>query len=1089
MVDIDIYTEEENMQEHNMDVPFGTFLKTVYVKDGSPITFSELFSLVRDSSRRSTPKTSRSAVFAVTTSKRPTGPEDYTQWSGFQAFDLDIHNLDIVNAIKHDLGDRLSCFHWFAGLAASTSGAGIHIYTKIKIAAATMNPDAVQTMFIYNFRAKLASIYTCLKESVSEQCPDYELSEDIIESWIDLHQFSIKQALFITVDEDLVVNDSFSDDTIDIKEGNDFSDSVTGNLKSMFKVTDFLKKKADQQAEEPVKVKSAGVPDTVRAPFHYKHDARWKLANTLTALYGPGDGFRLLRAVCSSEVPSSALQGLVNTAAAYSKPINRWAVDQLNRVHGFNIELEDCAAKKAQAPAGPEQQLTEEEVQKRVAGAFNSVVSPVDDAELNGTIPLMLQSGQYLSTLLPAIQPHIDDTLVTMIESPAGSGKTEMVRQLAEAGHKVLLVEPYVSVLKNKFKDDGEWTVVYGKRKTDYKAKGSVAMTFDKFKDLNMYELFINNFEYIFIDESHLLFMSEYRNIMSDIINLSKSMSRMMRVVLMSGTPVGEQFFYANESQFRKFNVFKYIKVTWADRRDKKLHLHLFKDSSYIKFATALAVARDVQAGYKIMFPTNKGNQYFEEMCELIKGCSMYILKEKKAPKIEYYKKSNLGESFVEDINTKKSLGNTDVMFCTTYLSVGADIKDRNCFKVYISDETFMPQDIEQFANRLRDVNIEIEEYVANDEKTDRLFSYSPIDLKISDDVNMMYHSLLDILNNNALRDNGEYRYEQFQTNIMREYPFFRYNEITGQYYVSETGFNLLNFEERYRAFSSQFLPCTYVLKYKYGYNICSIQYEEKIDADTADIDSINENAKEVKKYLRMKNTNDIKDILSDADDMFCDTCAGVVNGDIAVFKSEVNDLVPRHGGVRAVNPEMVDKIAPLVRTYSTLYDMTTIKDIFEFSMDKDKTKFTFSVLERIKGLVTIMKNEKYGLNSVLMHRLMRYIKKRVSGCGEQEKVFINDVVTGMTDIYYNFYSDIRYMSQSAELNRKLYATCQTLFNILVVKTKVSKTTFEFALNELMWREKETGADDMVVRTGVPESETARQFAIEHVMFGGLKTD
>jgi hypothetical protein len=53
----------------------------------------------------------------------------------------------------------------------------------------------------------------------------------------------------------------------------------------------------------------------------------------------------------------------------------------------------------------------------------------------------------------------------------------------------------------------------------------------------------------------------------------------------------------------------------------------------------------------------------------------------------------------------------------------------------------------------------------------------------------------------------------------------------------------------------------------------------------------------------------------------------------------------------------------------------------------------------------------------------------------------------------------------------------------------VSKTTFEFALNELMWREKETGADDMVVRTGVPESETARQFAIEHVMFGGLKTD
>ena len=66
-----------------------------------------------------------------------------------------------------------------------------------------------------------------------------------------------------------------------------------------------------------------------------------------------------------------------------------------------------------------------------------------------------------------------------------------------------------------------------------------------------------------------------------------------------------------------------------------------------------------------------------------------------------YYKKSNYGEESMENINVDKSIGNNDIILCTTYLSVGVDICDKYTFSVYFS-QLWIPQDIEQFANRIR---------------------------------------------------------------------------------------------------------------------------------------------------------------------------------------------------------------------------------------------------------------------------------------------------------------------------------------------------------------------------------------------------
>ena len=69
-------------------------------------------------------------------------------------------------------------------------------------------------------------------------------------------------------------------------------------------------------------------------------------------------------------------------------------------------------------------------------------------------------------------------------------------------------------------------------------------MTIDKFAALNLMDIKASGFDYIFIDESHLLFQSEYRPIMPKVIEMIKHTE--VPIVLMSGTPSGELVFFPN---------------------------------------------------------------------------------------------------------------------------------------------------------------------------------------------------------------------------------------------------------------------------------------------------------------------------------------------------------------------------------------------------------------------------------------------------------------------------------------------------------------------------------------------------------------
>jgi hypothetical protein len=104
------------------------------------------------------------------------------------------------------------------------------------------------------------------------------------------------------------------------------------------------------------------------------------------------------------------------------------------------------------------------------------------------------------------------------------------------------MVMPFTSTIKAKVENDPDWYFSYGSKKPRLDVSAGLSLTIDKFSHLNLMDVKTAGFDYIFIDESHLLFQSEYRPVMSKVIEMIRNTE--VPIILMSGTPSGEIVFF-----------------------------------------------------------------------------------------------------------------------------------------------------------------------------------------------------------------------------------------------------------------------------------------------------------------------------------------------------------------------------------------------------------------------------------------------------------------------------------------------------------------------------------------------------------------
>lgn len=901
---------------------------------GSKATLYDLISILCDPQNKNLLKSKRKVVYSTSNGERPVGNKAYELWNGFQVIDMDIKDEVIAEQLKNVIFNKLYKCNWFLGVTKSASGQGLHIYTKISIPESDVEDvKKKKLLYLTNFRHKYSFVYlACLGELEA-----LDKTKDDLLKWMDLAMFKPQQGAFIGYDEHPLINTRFFEDFIYVNFDNiedighpDIDWITHPDLKLLFKRWEWFEDEDTQQLNVEVLDKPLLEFDT-HSKVHYKHFERWRLANTLVNLYGREQGYKYLRLICANTIKDKELQADCMTAARHIKPVDPWAVNRLNSVHGFKIKLniQDTSFYEAE-----------------IFNSMDKIENPTLIKESKDTKNYYLTKDQYLGNIRWQLLEDLGR--VTLLEAGAGVGKTEMVKQLVRDGKKIIMVMPFTSTIKAKVENDKDWYYSYGSRKPRLDVSAGLSVTVDKFSHMNLMDIKTSGFDYIFIDESHLLFMSEYRPVMAKIIEMIRNTE--VQIILMSGTPSGELVFFPD---------IKHLRVIKEDVRQKEVKVNLVDSTQHLMFHMCRAMAQDIKNGKRILFPTNSGTLYSEQ----IKAGVTYFLQTDYADfeevRLNYYKKSNVGEKFMDDVNFDKTIRDTQILLCSTYLSVGVDILDRYKFSIYFAD-LMMPQEVEQFANRLRSNDLFINLYVAKNDaegNSRSIHKYKEMNLRLNDEEIKNVHSILRICNSMIERNPIEYKYNSLVSSIINDNKFIEYNDVENRYYLNEIAYKVIYFERKYREYVQQ-LPVLMKGMQAYGYQIHSKDLGET-HVEGAEVFS------DVKNMMRAAyddrvalNTQHIEELLEIIEEDRLALYKDVLAGKYDIRKGdEWKDDLTNHRLI-VKNIEVFEKVVPIFLSLTKQYNVDQVREIFEYCRQKSGT-FNFAAIKRIRTLVNILYNEK----------------------------------------------------------------------------------------------------------------------------------
>jgi len=713
-----------------------TCLKTMYSNNANnefvytTRTLGELLFEITNDELKDISKQYKQQIYLTYDGTRPS-TEEYYKWNGLQVFDIDLKEWDgNIDLLKRKMYDYLQDFHWFLWICKSASGKGIHVYTKVApphhvYIKAAENEYISKYWFSVNYAHKSSIIYDILyrlhKDKSSIVFNDCFI-EGFENKFLDNVVRRITAGIRLTYDPSPLINNNF----IDVHVGLGLSQTIDGyNYQKT--ITDVLLRKtkfqtqmidkinndllvinvADMENDKPsdidlskfvsLGVDISNISSLSRSAINY--NMRYNVCNTLASLFGK-DGLSIAHTLLDSKGCKNIgeINSFYSCAISNGKKPSKFGLDILKR----------CGIIKSIDP----------EIREVVDDNFKNGIRKAIEQSLNNKLVqknIELNNYEYLSDkkaiLLNPSKGGISNSKVNIIFSPPGTGKTEFIKNLAKDGKRILLVLPYISVIKNKIETDESimsmFECYYGSKDIKLIEYGINAVTtFDKFARSN-YEKLSKMFDYIFIDESHLLFTSSYRieataNVIKKIKELffiSSNDPFAAKLCLLTGTETGESYFFGSIANIIRVN---------KKSLNKTMEFLICDDilDSITRLANHAYML--LQEGYRLLLPTNKGEIYSEKIIGMIEHLLGRPLK------YGYYKRSNTEQEICRLINDNNTVGDYEVIFCSNYLSVGVDINDGGF--VNINDKEilfasiylgpFSGYEIEQFNARIRKTGI-----------------------------------------------------------------------------------------------------------------------------------------------------------------------------------------------------------------------------------------------------------------------------------------------------------------------------------------------------------------------------------------------
>lgn len=833
--DVSFVTNNKTTCFDNMYVTNSSNKKIYYTR-----TIGELLFEIVDENLKNIDKTYRKQIYCTYDGTRPT-TDEYYKWNGLQIIDIDLKEWCInggnITTLKKHIYEQLCEFHWFLWICYSSSGKGLHIWTKVTpphhvFTDAKDNEKVSKYWYMINYYTKSSIVYDLIyrcrnkfnfnEEDFVKSTEDSKYTTGFELKYLDNSVGRITSGIRMPFDKNVLINPNFVDlhvffglsQTLD---GFDYKSTVN----KIFLRETTISKRFFENLEELINSKEDEKPDTSQYEKLYikgyditedkilpissiKYTVRYNVCNTLASLYGK-DGLEIAHVLLRSKECGNA------------KEINSFYSSALrNKKEPTKIGLE--ILKKCGVIKTIKQELKEETTNK-----FKDYIKKEIENAVENTLPnfnIILDNYEYLGDRSDFILKHLTNNKINMIFSPPGSGKTNYVKELAKT-KRVMLVLPFISVIKNKIETDEEimqlFDCYYGtKNINDIEYGINAVTTFDKFSKCN-YEKVSKMFDYIFIDESHLLFTSSYRiNATSNAIKKLKSLFYISqndpfsaKLVLTTGTETGEVFFFSKIA-----NIIRVYKKSLS----KKIEFHICDDILDCITRMSYKIYELIEDGYKIMIPTNKGEIYSEKIIGMLE----YLCKRR--IKYGYYKRSNTEQEICRMINDENTVGDYEIIFCSNYLSVGVDINDSDNIKfasMYLG--SFSAYEIEQFNSRIRRKGIESYYFVQTEDSSgytnDLLLEEPNLVLRLTDEDIQNFHDDKQIA---GAKQEFIAQYDPVLHNITT--PGFSYFQGKIQFNLEE--YELINFETKYNSCYQHPTKISRELS-NYGYHISvSTQFE-----------------------------------------------------------------------------------------------------------------------------------------------------------------------------------------------------------------------------------------------------------------------
>ena len=798
-------------------------------------TLGELLLEITNPDLKGIDKSTRQQIYTTYDGTRP-DKESYYKWNGLQVYDIDLKEWKLkdgshgnVNLLKNKLFELLTEFHWFLWICTSASGNGIHIYTKVSpphhvYLEAEKNEYISAYWYFVNYITKLSIVYDVLNRLNNIPNNHIEFpNEDFEIKFVDNTVGRITSGIRLTHDENVLVNPNFLDlhpavmlsqtfDGFNVQEeinkiflrdskaNNKFIGKINDDL-VVGKLEEFEKKKFEKDTPiDLTKFISLGGDISNIIPLNrnqINYVTRYNVCNTLAAMFGK-EGLPIAHKLLDSENCRNVgeINSFYSCALTNKKTATKVGIEILKKygiIKTVEIEVKEVLDDKYKAY-----------IKKQIEQALDNHMEDYT---------FKLNKNQYLGDLNEQLVSMIYSNKINFIFSPAGSGKTQWILKLAREGKKILLVLPFISVIQNKVESDKDlmdiFECYYGTKDVKQIDYGINAVTtFDKFSKAN-YEKLSKIYDYICIDESHLLFTSSYRiettsNVvkkLKELFFISSNDPFAAKLCLFTGTETGESYFFGKVA-----NIIRVSKPSLL----KEMEFLICNDQ--LDAVTCLASKADtlLQEGYKLLIPTNKGDIYSEKLIGMIQ----YLYDGK--IKYGYYKRSNTEQEICRLINDKNTTGDYNIIFCSNYLSVGVDIndKDQKFASLYLGN--FSGYEIEQFNARIRKTGIKSIYCVTTNNSdgttNDVLLEEPSLVLRITDDEKLFFLDDKEIAN-------AKTEFLVTYDPVLRRIITPGFSLLNGKFAFNLEEYELVSFENKYSECMQHPIKVARELA-KYGYKI-----------------------------------------------------------------------------------------------------------------------------------------------------------------------------------------------------------------------------------------------------------------------------